>query len=527
MERSSDSFPITLLKTLQSPFQFRIIKFTFYQAILSTGFTLIVGLPLAYIFATYSFRGKRIIETIVSLPFVLPTIVVATSFLLMIGPNGWLNNFLIYIFNLPAPPIDISQTFTAILIAHVFYNTSIITRIIGDHWKRIDKNLISSAYTLGANKWITFWKIVIPSLSPAIWSATLLVFLFNFTSFGVILILGGIKFSTIEVEIYYQTTGLFNLPIASALSLLQLFFTGGIVILYKSILNKLTTTQSNKIPIFKPLSKEKHSIRLIIYLLITSILLYYFLPIFGLFIKSITIKTGDKLYFSLLYYQALFKNLADTLFYISPLKAIQTSLINAFYTIVISLGIGLPTSWVKTKTNNRKITTVLETMLMLPLGTSAVTLGLGYIIAFNNPNIFIIGSPLIIPLAHSLIAFPFVVRTLIPAFESIEPNIKYVASTLGASTYQILKNIEFPIILRAIIISAIFSFTISLGEFGASTMISRPEFPTIPLMIFRYLSKPGGLNYGMAIAMSCILIIVSSIGMFIISKLNTKNYSIF
>ncbi len=156
---------------------------------------------------------------------------------------------------------------------------------------------------------------------------------------------------------------------------------------------------------------------------------------------------------------------------------------------------------------------------MLPLGTSAVTLGLGFIVALDSPPLDLRASPMLIPIAHTLVAFPFVVRSLTPALRSIQPRLRQAASVLGARPGQVIRQIDFPLISRALLVAATFAFTISIGEFGATALVSRPEYPTIPIVIYRYLSRPGGLNYGQAMALSTILMFTTLFGMVAIERL--------
>ena len=155
---------------------------------------------------------------------------------------------------------------------------------------------------------------------------------------------------------------------------------------------------------------------------------------------------------------------------------------------------------------------------MLPLGTSAVTLGLGFIIALNRPPLDLRSSLLLIPIAHTLVAFPFVVRSLTPALRSIRPQLRRAAAMMGASPGQVFRHIDLPMAGRAVLVAAIFAFTISLGEFGATALISRPEYPTLPVAIFRLVSQPGAINFGQALALSTILMAVGAAGMIIIER---------
>jgi thiamine transport system permease protein len=144
---------------------------------------------------------------------------------------------------------------------------------------------------------------------------------------------------------------------------------------------------------------------------------------------------------------------------------------------------------------------------------------LGFIIVFNRPPFSNLSFPILLPIAHSLVALPFVVRTLSPALQSISYSLRNAARVLGASPWQVWREIDLPLLSPALIVSTIFALTISLGEFGASSFLSRPEYPTLPVAILRYISQPGALNYGQALAMSTILMLVCAGGIFVIERI--------
>jgi thiamine transport system permease protein len=123
-----------------------------------------------------------------------------------------------------------------------------------------------------------------------------------------------------------------------------------------------------------------------------------------------------------------------------------------------------------------------------------------------------------VPFAHTLVALPFVIRTLQPAVAAIPERLHQAAASLGASRWEVWKNIDLPILRRAGLAAATFAFTVSLGEFGATLLISRPEYPTIPVAIERFLSQPGGLNYGQAMAMATILMLLTIVSILLIEK---------
>lgn len=151
---------------------------------------------------------------------------------------------------------------------------------------------------------------------------------------------------------------------------------------------------------------------------------------------------------------------------------------------------------------------------MLPLGASAVTLGFGFLIGLPGLR----ASPILLPLAHALVAFPFVVRTIAPALRSIRPNLREAAAVMGAHPLRVWREVDLPIVGRALLVGGAFALSVSMGEFGATAMIARAETPTLPYAIFRYLSQPGSLNYGQAMAMSSLLALVVSIGLIAIER---------
>lgn len=523
--RAEGGVAAPLLQAWTSPLTRRALWFTLWQAGLSTLLTLALGLPGAYLFARFDFRGKRLLQALAGIPFVMPTLVVAAAFNALLGPRGWINLGLSELLNAASPPIQFTQTLAAILVAHVFYNTTIVLRTVGDFWARLDPDLSKAARSLGASAWQAALKITFPLLLPAILTAALLVFIFDFSSFGVILILGGPRFTTLEVEIFYQTTSLFNLPLAAALSVIQLGFNLVLTVLYTHLSNRISrplSLRSRRIT-QRPLRGWRQRMAAGAALIVIFSLLLT--PLFALAVRSVTRlepergETTVEQGFTLDFYRALNEDSQQSAFYGPPAEAIRTSLTYAAGTVLLSLLLGLPAAWALARQGGSFLTRVFDPIIMLPMGTSAVTLGLGFIVALSGPPLALSTSPLLIPFAHTLVAFPFTVRSLTPALRSIEPRLRQAAATLGATPGQVIRYIDLPLIGRAMLVAATFAFTISLGEFGATAVIARPEYATIPIAIYRFLGQPGAMNYGQALALSTILMLVCAGGLLAIERL--------
>jgi thiamine transport system permease protein len=523
--RGSQGWAAPLLEAVTSPSMRSILWFTVWQATLSTLLTLLFGLPGAYLLARYDFRGKSLIQALAGIPFVMPTLVVAAAFNSLLGPSGWVNQGLMALFDLPTPPLQFSYTLTAILVAHVFYNTTIVLRMVGDFWAHLDPRLSQAAQVLGANRWQTLRRVTLPLLAPAIAAAALLVFIFDFTSFGVILVLGGPRFATLEVEIYNQTIGLFNLPMAAALSLLQLGCTLLLTVIYSRLSARLSRPLTLRPRTYTQRRLHTWRSRLLAGGIITLLLGLLTVPLASLALRSFTRLEPDRGQktvqrgLTLDFYKELTINRRSSLLYAPPTTAVGVSLGYAAATVALALALGLPAAWALARDVNSFANRILDPLLMLPLGTSAVTLGLGFIVALDRPPLDLRASPALVPLAHSLVAFPFVVRSLTPALRSIRPRLRQAAAMLGASPRQVVRAIDLPLVGRALLVAATFAFTISLGEFGATALIARPNYPTVPIAIYRFISHPGDLNYGQGLALSTILMVVCAGGMLAIEQL--------
>lgn len=467
-----------------------IVWFTTWQAAVSTATTVVLGVPGAYVLARYDFPGRRLLRSLTIVPFVLPTVVVGVAFMALLGPGGVLG-------------VDLSGTATAIVLAHVFYNYAIVVRTVGTYWEHLDPRLEDAARTLGASRLRTFREVTLPLLSPAIASAASIVFLFTFTSFGVILILGGLAQATIEVEIWRQAMGLLQLPTAAVLALLQLAVVAVILALFARYQEQRARqlTVSTVTPRIRPRGAQRWF--LAANLAVMAVLLGG--PISVLVLRSMSTPRG----IALDYFFGLGDRPADTGLFVAPVVAIGNSIRFAVVATLIAVIVGTLAAAVIAYRRG-PATRIFDSLLMLPLGTSAVTLGFGFLVALDAP-IDLRTSWWLIPIAHALVAMPFVIRTAVPVMRRVQSRLREAAATLGADPLQAWREVDLPLVARAIAVGAGFAFAISLGEFGATSFIARPDAPTLPIAIFRLLGRPGELTFGRAMAMSVVLMVLTAV----------------
>lgn len=473
----------------------QIAWFTFWQAAVSTLATVVIAMPGAYMLSHYKFRGRALLRAAVTIPLILPTVVVAVAFLALAGPDGSLG-------------VNLKGSIWIILIAHVFYNYAVVVRTVGGLWGHLDPRLEEAARVLGATRIQAFMRVTLPLLRSAIGAAASIVFLFSFTSFGVILILGGPRRVTLEVEIFRQTADLLNLPVAASLAIVQLVGVFMILTLYSRYQNR-RSVQLNLRPASE-VERRATTLRqkVVVGANIAVMVGLLFVPLGILVKRSLTTESG--LGFG--YYTALDDRGANSILSVAPTEALRNSLTFAAIAALIALVVGgLAASLVGYKKS--RATQWFDALLMLPLGTSAVTVGFGFLISLDTGILDLRSKTIIIPLAHALVAMPFVIRVMVPIIQSIDPRLREAAAVLGASPIRVWKEIDLPIVAKAGLVGAGFAAAVSLGEFGATAFIVRPNVSTLPVVIFRLMSRPGAANFGLAMAMSVVLMVVTGLVM--------------
>jgi thiamine transport system permease protein len=207
--------------------------------------------------------------------------------------------------------------------------------------------------------------------------------------------------------------------------------------------------------------------------------------------------------------------------FVPPWEAIRNSLEFAALAGVIAVAVGGLASVVIASRPGRA-TRAMDTLLMLPLGTSAVTVGFGFLVALDRWPLDLRAKVVLVPLAQAVVAIPFVIRAAVPALRSIDPRLRDAASVLGAAPGRVWREVDLPIAMRAFVVGFGFAVAVSLGEFGATLFVARPDSPTIPIAISRFLARPGALNIGQAMAMSTVLMFVTGLIVLAIEYLQAR-----
>jgi len=509
--------PGTILQLISSPYYRAVLGLTFKQAGLSTLFAVLLGLPGAYIVGRFDFNGRRLLKSIGTIPFVLPSILVVLGFILVFGNSGLINSLL----RLVAADFEgwrILYSLRAIIMAHVFYNFPITLRIVGDAWLSLPRSTYLASRSLGAPPIRAFFSIDFPRLAPAILNSVVITFLYCFLSFAVIIVLGGgPELSTLEVEIFRLAKHRLDLSAAAGLAIVEIAFTTTIILSLgwmdswlrrRSADNSLASQRE-----LGTLSAGKLIAASIYFLPILVLILAPLLSIVFYSFLTRTTRAGALVLSLDNWRKLLFSN--GAVLSVPILAIIRTILLGSIVAINSTISAAL-VSW---HAMRKRGSWIMEGLMSLPLGVSSIILGLGYLIVIERiPHTPMIRLAALIG-AHTMIALPFSYRIVSGGLKAISSRVLQAARSSGASAAKSFFTVELPLAKRSLITAAVFSLALSAGELSAAVILAPNNFTTIPMAIYRMI---GTYNIPAASVLGAVLICIFLFGFLALDKIGDR-----
>jgi thiamine transport system permease protein len=468
-------------RVVSSPRTWRLLAVTVAQAAVSTVVTVLVGLPVAWVVGTFRFRGRRLVRTVALVPFVLPSVVLATAVAAVLGPSGL---------------VDARGTWWAVIIAHLSFNLAVIVLVVGGAVADRGRSLDDAGRLLGVGPIRSLWRVTVPAVAPAIASAAAVVFLFCLTSFGVVVILGGGAVTTLEVEIWVRATRQYDLSGAAVLAVVQVVAVVAALGLHARVSRRAGAEGGRSVRRHPAVTSE----RVAVVLASVAVALVAGVPLAAVAVRSFHV--GPDLTFA--NWSGLGSVTQGTGLAISPVQVALTSFVTASVATVLAATVAVPVSALVAHRPGGAA----ERISLLPIAVSAITIGFGLVLVAGRPPVDLRRSWWLIPVAQALVAVPLVVRVVAPALRAVPRAAVDTAAMLGASPRARWWRVELPAVRGAVAGGAALAFVASLGEFGATVFLARPERTTLPVAIERLMSRPGPAGFGQAMALSCVLVLV-------------------
>ena len=477
------------LSWLATPYVLGRLRVALLQAVLSVALTLAIALPLAWLHHARKIPASGALLALHAAPFVLPVFVVVYGMQLTLGRA--------------LPPL------AAVVLAHAYYNHGFAARVLHATLDRRPARLEDAARTLGASPRGAFWRVSLPLLLPSIGAVSLLVFLFSFAAFGTVLFLGGGAIGTAETLMYAQLGGAFpREDRAAALGALQLLLSLALLLAYAALLRRTRGLEQHPRPERAP-ARPAHTLAALAGGLLVAA------PIAAVLVGGFRVQ-GE---WTLEPWRALLDTSHPAhLAGFSLPRALMLSALYAALATVLALVLtallayGLPRSGPRARP-------ILDAVTALPLGTSSLLLGLALLLAFGAGALLDLrGTLAVIVIVHTLVAFPFAARVLIPAFEARDRRLDDAAALLGASRLDVARRIHLPLLAPAIAAAAGLAAAASLGDFGASLLLMRPDNMALIVWIGRHDVAFNPLLKAQAIALTGVLTLLSASCYLILSR---------
>lgn len=485
-----------------------VVAMTVGMAAGGTAGSVLLGLPGAYVLYKLKIPFRGALRAFVSIPFVLPVMAVAVGFGALFGPGG------------PLASWHLMGTKTLVVAAMVFFNYSLVVRIVGPMWAGLDPRAEEAAASLGASPARVFFTVVLPRLVPAIASAASMVFLFCASAYALVQVLGGPGATTLEAEIYNETVAYMDYQAAAVLSILQLVIVVAALAVSEILRGRVERGQKmTRTAARRPRKGDLPA------LVVTGLTIVFLLaaPMVGLLARSL--RRGGA--WTLQNYTDMANADASAAIQTSVLSSLGTSFATALVAAVLALAVGVSLSVILSRRPRKRAAKgalkALDILFMLPLGVSAVTVGFGFLVTISGPPLNLATSWWLVPIAQSIVAIPMVARTVLPTMRAIDPRQREAAASLGASPEHVLATIDGPYLWRTGVVAAGFALAISMGEFGATSFLARPQTATLPVAIYSLASRPGATEQGMAMAASVLLAVVTATLMVIVERLRPND----
>jgi len=496
--------PGRFLELLRDPYILGLLRFTAWQAFLSAGLSVVIGVPLGYLLANRSFPGKSFVSSLMMVPFVMPAITVALGFLIMYGVNGWFNEALEALFGFK---VRVLHTLWAIVLAHAFYNGPLVARMTQGAWERLDPALEESARTLGAGPLAVFRDVTLPAIAPGILSGAVLAFIYCFMSFPIVLSLGGARYSTLEVEIFTLMRVLLDYETAAALAAVQ----AGVSLLFAYVFLRL----EGRAPHLFASARGRRTTPLggrwrdaWLWVLLAALAVFFLGPMLSIVADSVQnpaapCRCGRT--------SASSPRGTTSIWAGRRCGPLKTPAVRGDAAL-IALAAGASFVYATVRFIRRRLP-LLETLSLAPVAVSSVALAYGVSVAFRGPLQFV-PQELRIPLVHAVLAFPFVVRAFRPVLEGVDARLVEAARTLGAGRWRAFVDIELPMAMTGLLVAFALSFGLSVSETTATLMLARPDQVTMPVSVYRFLAAR---DFQSASAMAVLLMAVTG-GVFLLAE---------
>lgn len=455
------------------------LLWTVFQAALTVLMTALAALPAAWVLTRLQFRGRETVLRLLMLPFVMPTLVAGMGVLALFGERGMLWR-------------GWTETPYLLLYGNVFFNLPVMVRAACQGFWQVPANRLHALQTLGANAWQRFWQVEWPVLRPWLAGGGCLVFLYCFSGFGLALLLGGQDYATAEVEIYRLIAYELDMARAAVLVWLVLAVTAAAGLAHTWFTRRSDAAQIQPLPPRPPQTQPEKM------LLAATLLLLFVccaLPLLAVAAKAAVALSAWRVF-------------TDT----ETLSALWNTVRFSSMAVLLAAVLGL------LHAAAARLSKIMRALTFLPFMVSPVCLAFGILLCYPQQA----ATLLMLVALYALLAYPFVTKDILAAWDALPPHYAAAARVFGANRIKTFWHVTLPLLLPSMRRGLTFAAATCVGEFAASLFLSRPEWTTLTTLIYRYFGRPGVQNHHSAMLLTLLLMLLAAAAFALLDKNGKK-----
>ena len=505
---STDNFSIieTYIEFFSERFYYETLLNSFYVCILATIFSVIIGVPTAYLVSRIAIPGKIFIRVAIVLTFVSPPFIGAYAWILLLGRNGVITGWLQMI-GITLPSL---YGWGGIVLVFTLQSFPFVFLMMLSGLRSVDQSIEDAGINMGRSPFGVFWTVILPLIIPSISTGALLVFVTTFSDFGTPMIIGEgyrVLASLVYGEFINEFGG--NPRLASTLSILMLTVTFGALLIQRRFARRASFDQETVAPLgLRKTSTTKIFVSTLIVYLIVFIA---FLPTLTVVVSSFLKTRGP-----LLIGEFTFEG------YLTATR-LPASFINSLLLVLSSTAlcvvVGSLVGYVVVRRKNR-ITAIIDTMSMTPYAVAGVVMGVSISISFGGAPFFLYGTSLILILSYFIRRLPYTVRSVSGFLYQMGPQTEEASINLGVPPGRTFVQVTLPQIAPAVLSGALLTMATIAREFSSTVILYSGQTRTLPVEVFAQVLQG---NFGDASVVGTVLIAFTIVPIVILFKIFGKN----
>lgn len=498
------------VKFLSKQYYLGTVLNSFKVSISATILTMVIGVPLAYFYNMYEIKGARFLQIIIILCSMSAPFIGAYSWILLLGRNGLITNFVKDLTGIKLPSI---YGFGGILLVLCLQLYPLVFLYVSGALKNVDNTLLEASENMGCTGLKRFFTVIIPLCAPTIIAAMLMVFMRAFADFGTPLFIGE-GYRTFPVEIYNsfmsETGG--DTHFASAVAVIAIIITAVIFLFQRFVNSKFQFTMNALHPIERKKAKGVKGV--LIHLFCYGVVTVAYAPQLYVIYTSFQ-NTSGKLFvdgYSLNSYVDAFSKLGN---------AIPNTFLIGGVALIIIVALSILVAYLVVRRSNI-VSKFIDTLSMVPYVIPGSVVGIALIMAFSSGPIVLVGTATIMIVALVIRRNSYTIRSSVATLQQIPMSIEEAAISLGSSKLKAFFKVTMPMMANGIISGALLSWIAIITELSTGILLYNWRTTTLTIQIYTYVSRG---SYGVAAAMACVLTVMTTISLLIFIKFS-KNKNI-